>query len=450
MIVGAGQVGQYLCEKFSFEGQEVVLIDRDEEKLKSLERELNIQTFCGSGASAKVLAEAGIAKTDLFIAVTDSDEVNLVACFMSRKYDVKTRIARVRSEDLLLSDSLVDKDIFGIDLIISPNWAMAEEIVKLIQVSEAFDTAEFAEGQVYLLGYIVGENHPFAGKTLHEIGSLSSDAQYVMAAIIREGHTIIPRGEDKIEPGDKIYLVILREDMAKVEELFGFSSKMPETIFIIGGGDIGYLVARHIEDMDISADLKIVEADKGRCEFLSENLSKTMVLNVDALDIHSLLEEGIDTADLIIATTNSDTTNILGSLMAKHHGTKRCIVKVGRHDFLPMLDKLGIDVTLSPRQVAADMIIRYVRMADIVSVATLLDSDAEVIELTVPDSKRFDNVPLKDLQIPKGAVVGAIVREGKASIPSGDSIIKPGDNLVIFFTKDAAKKIENFFQAKGS
>ncbi len=448
MIVGAGQVGQYLCEKFSSEGQEVVLIDRDEEKLASLERELNIQTHHGNGASARVLAEAGIAKTDLFIAVTNSDEVNLVACFMSRKYEVKTRIARVRSEDLLMSDALGSDDIFGIDLIISPNWAMAEEIVKLVHVSEAFDTAEFANGQVELLGYTVGEDHPFAGKTLYEIGTMSSDVQYVMAAIIRQGKTIIPRGEDKIEPGDKIYLVILRQDLAKVEELFGFSSKVPESVFIVGGGDIGYLVARQLEEMDV--EIKIAEADKGRCEFLAENLSRTIVLNVDALDIQALLEEGIDSADIIVAVTDSDTTNILGSLLAKHHGTKRCIVKIGRHDFLPMLDKLGIDVTLSPRQVAADMILRYVRRANIVSVATILESDAEVIEVTVPDSKRFDKIALKDLQMPKGAVIGAIVRDGKASIPSGDTIIKPGDNLVIFFTKDAAKKVENFFQSKES
>jgi len=448
LIVGAGQVGQYLCEKFSSEGQEVVLIDRDEEKLASLERELNIQTYLGNGASARVLAEAGIAKTDLFIAVTNSDEVNLVACFMSRKYDVKTRIARVRSEDLLASDSLGSKELFGIDLIISPNWAMAEEIIKLIQVSEAFDTAEFANGQVELLGYIVGEDHPFAGKTLHEIGTISSDVQYVMVAIIRQGKTIIPRGEDKIEPGDKIYLVILRQDLPKVEELFGFSSKVPDSVFIVGGGDIGYLVARQLEEMDV--EIKIAEADKARCEFLAENLSRAIVLNVDALDIQALLEEGIDSADIIVAVTDSDTTNILGSLLAKHHGTKRCIVKIGRHDFLPMLDKLGIDVTLSPRQVAADMIIRYVRRADIVSVATILESDAEVIEVTVPDSKRFDHVALKDLQMPKGAIIGAIVRDGKASIPSGDTIIKPGDNLVIFFTKDAAKKVENFFQSKAS
>ena len=445
MIVGAGQVGQYLCKKFSAEGQEVVLIDKNENKLQRLERELNILTVQGSGASARILAEAGISKTDLFIAVTDSDEVNLVACFVSRHYNVKTRIARVRSEELLMHDSVLNEEVLGIDLIISPDWAMADEIIKLIQVSEAFDTAEFSDGQVLLVGYIVHDNHPFIGKSLYEIGQLSADTQYVMTAIIRKGETIIPRGEDVIQAGDKIYLMMLRRDMNRVERLFSFSSRLPGRIFIIGGGDIGYMVARQLEETPI--EIKVVEIDKKRCEFLSENLSNCIVLNMDGLDAQALIEEGIDKADLVIAVTRSATTNILGSLLAKHHGAKRCIIKITRHDFIPMLDKLGIDVALSPRQVAADMIIRYVRRADIVSVATILDTDAEVIEVSVPESKRFDHVPLKDLKIPTGSLVGAVVREGRAFIPSGDSVIQPGDNLVIFFTREAARKVEDFFQA---
>ncbi len=445
MIVGAGQVGQYLCKKFSSEGQEVVLIDKNENKLQRLERELNILTVQGSGASARILAEAGISKTDLFIAVTDSDEVNLVACFVSRHYNVKTRIARVRSEELLMHDSVLNEEVLGIDLIISPDWAMADEIIKLIQVSEAFDTAEFSDGQVLLLGYIVHDNHPFIGKSLYEIGQLSADTQYVMTAIIRKGETIIPRGEDVIQAGDKIYLMMLRRDMNRVERLFSFSSRLPGRIFIIGGGDIGYMVARQLEETPI--EIKVVEIDKKRCEFLSENLSNCIVLNMDGLDAQALIEEGIDKADLVIAVTRSATTNILGSLLAKHHGAKRCIIKITRHDFVPMLDKLGIDVALSPRQVAADMIIRYVRRADIVSVATILDTDAEVIEVSVPESKRFDHIPLKDLKIPTGSLVGAVVREGRAFIPSGDSVIQPGDNLVIFFTREAARKVEDFFQA---
>ncbi len=443
MIVGAGLVGQYLCEKFSSEGQEVVLIDKDKAKLDRMEKELNILTVHGSGASARILAEAGIAKTDLFIAVTDSDEVNLVACIMSRRYDVKTRIARVRNEDFLTPGMALNEEALGVDLLISPDWAMADEILKLIHISDAFDTAEFAEGKVVLLGYVVTADNPHIGKSLFDLGRQHGTSHYVMTAIIRDGETIIPRGDDVIQEGDKIYLMVLKHEMAKVEQLFNFASQLPDRVFIIGGGDIGYLVARQLEELNI--DIKIVEEDTERCKFLSENLAHSLVLNFDGLEAQDLLEEGIDLADLVIAVTGSDTTNILSSLLAKHHGTKRCITKITRHDFIPMLGKLGIDVALSPRQVAADMILRHVRRGSIVSVATILDSDAEVMEVTVPDTKTFASRPLKDCGCPKGSVVGAIVRNGEVSIPSGDSIIQPGDNLVIFFTRDAARDVEHFF-----
>ncbi len=443
MIVGAGLVGQYLCSKFSSEGQDVILIDRDKDKLLRIEQEMNILTVHGSGASARILAEAGIAKTDLFIAVTDSDEVNLVACIMSRQYDVGIRIARVRNEDFLTPGMSLNEEALGIDLLISPDWAMADEIMKLIHVSEAFDTAEFAGGKVVLLGYVVNENNPHVGRSLFELGREHGTHHYVITAIIRDGETIIPRGEDTIRAGDKIYLMVLREEMARVEQMFNLASRLPAKVFIIGGGDIGYLVARRLEELDL--EIKIVEEDVERCRFLSENLGHSIVLNFDGLDAHDLLEEGIDLADLVIAVTGSDTTNILSSLLAKHHGTRRCITKITRHDFVPMLGKLGIDVALSPRQVAADMILRYVRRGSIVSVATILDSDAEVMEVTVPERKRFDNVKIKDCPFPRGSVVGAVVRGESVFIPSGNSVIRPGDNLVIFFTRDAARDVEKFF-----
>ncbi|MDH4317387.1 MAG: Trk system potassium transporter TrkA [Desulfobulbaceae bacterium] len=444
MIVGAGLVGQYLCKKFSSEGRDVVLIDRDEEKLQRLEREMNIMTAHGSGASARTLAEAGVAKTDLFIAVTDSDEVNLVACIMSKQYNnVATRIARVRNEDFLTPGLPLNEEALGIDLLISPDWAMTEEIVKLIHVPEAFDTAHFAGGKILLLGYHVHEDNPFIGHSLIELKTIHGGHQFVITAIIREGQTIIPRGNDSIQAGDKIYIMVRQNDMVKVEKLFNLTSTLPNKIFIIGGGNIGYMIARQLEEL--GAEIKLVEEDPKRCEFLSENLAHTIVLNFDGLAANDLLEEGIDLADLVIAVTGSDTTNILSSLLAKHHGTKRCITKITRHDFVPMLGKLGIDVALSPRQVAADMILRYVRRGSIVSIATILDTDAEVMEVTVPQHKNFDNVPLKELNFPNGSLVGAIVREQWNFIPSGETIIKPGDNMVVFFTKDAATAIENFF-----
>lgn len=447
MIVGAGQVGYHLSEKLSVEGQEVVLVDRDESKLRRIEKELNILPVIGSGASSRILEEAGIDKTDLFIAVTDSDEVNLVACIISKQYNVKTRIARVRNEDFYSQGTALSEKALGIDLLISPDLAMAEEVVELSTMSEAFERAEFAGGQVEVVGYLVTEENPCVGQCLIDLRASNREHEFVIVAIIRDGETIIPRGDSIVQPGDKIYIALRKTDMSTIEPLlFNTYSKAPKQVFIIGGGTIGLLVARQMEKKKI--DVSLVELDENRCEYLSEQLDDTVVLNCDGLEAQALLDEGIDRADLVISVTNSDTTNILSSLLAKHHGAKKCITHITSPGFIPLLGKLGIDTALSPRMVAANMILRFVRGGGkIVSVATLLGSEAEVIELTVPDSKTFKDKPLKSINFPIGAIVGAIVRANQVIIPSGNTVLKPNDNLVIFFTKDSLQAVENFFEA---
>jgi trk system potassium uptake protein TrkA len=444
MIIGAGQVGRHLSRKFSAEGQDVVLIDRNENRLRRLERELNILAVHGNGASIRVLEDAGIDNTELFIAVTDSDEVNLVACLLSMKYNVKKRVARVRNEDFLSLEAPLNEKALGIDMLISPDRAMTDEIMQLITVSEAFYSAEFAAGQVSLLGYMIHENNPCAGVTLQKLKEKKGSYRYVVAAIIRDEMTIIPGGDDRIAVGDKVYLMVRKQDIAEVENMFNLASKVPELVFIIGGGTIGFSVAKRLENLGIN--VRLVEEDADHCEFLTENLGNTLVLNFDGLEANVLLEEGIEKADLIIAVTDSDASNILSSLLAKHHGAKKCITKINRHDFIPLLGKLGIDIALSPREVAADMILRYVRRGAIVSVTTILGSDAEVIELKVPDRPKFKDAPLKSLFFPKGAIVGAIVREKQVFIPSGETTLQPDDNLIIFFTKEAIHHVEAFFE----
>lgn len=446
MIVGAGMVGYHLSEKLSVEGQEVVLIDQDESKLRRIERDLNILTVRGSGASARVLEEAGIAKTDLFIAVTDSDEVNLIACIISKNYNVKTRIARVRNDDFYAQGTSQAEKSLGIDLLISPDLAMAEEIMHLINVSAAFEVAEFARGQVELLGYVAQESHPCVGSTLLKLREMQGIYDFVIVAITRDDQTIIPHGQDTIEPGDKVYLVMRKSEVPAVERLlFNTESQMPKNVFIVGGGIIGHLVARQLEQKKIN--VRLVEQNKARCEYLSEQLETGVVLNCDGLEAQDLLDEGIDQADLVISVTNSDTTNILSSLLAKHHGAKKCITHINSPGFIPMLDKLGIDVPLSPRQVAANMILRFVRGGGkIVNVATLMGSNAEVIELKVPKREHFVDLPLKRLAFPKGSIVGAIIRNDQVIIPSGDTKLQPNDNLVVFFTQQALSALESLFE----
>ncbi len=445
MIVGAGEVGRYLCGKLSVEGQEVVLVDEDEVKLRRLERDLNILFVHGSGASMRVLEEAGIDRTDLFIAVTDSDEVNLISCILSKQYNVQSRIARVRNEDFYSQASQGPEEALDIDLLISPDLAMAEEILRLSAISDAFDVAEFANGQVELLGYEVYRGNPTVGKTLQQIQAMQPQNYFVMAAIIRGQQTIIPRGDDIIKAGDKIYLVARKKDHAHVEAAFQFTSHMPRDVFIIGGGIIGYTVAKALERKKIN--VRLIEQNHDTCERLTGRLNRAVVLNFDGLEAHDLLAEGIDQADLVISVTDSDTTNILSSLLAKHHGARKCITKITKPDFIPMLGKLGIDVGLSPRLVAADMILRYVRGGGkILAVATLLGADAEVVEILVTEDREdLTGVPLMELSFPRDAVLGAIVRRKKVIIPSGQTRLKTGDTLVIFFAKDGMAKVEAFF-----
>ncbi len=445
MIVGAGEVGRHLCEKLSVEGQEVVLVDEDEDKLRRLERDLNILPVHGSGASMRILEEGGIDRTDLFIAVTDSDEVNLIACILSKQYNVQSRIARVRNEDFYSHSAQGPDEALDIDLLISPDLAMAEEILRLSALSDAFDVAEFADGQVELLGYEVYKGNPTVGKSLQQIQAMQSQNYFVIAAIIRGQHTIIPRGDDVIEAGDKIYLVARKKDIMDVEAVFHFTSHMPKDVFIIGGGIIGYTVAKALEKKKIN--VRLIERNPAICDRLTGQLDKTVVLNFDGLEAHDLLEEGIDQAGLVISVTNSDTTNILSSLLAKHHGAQKCITKITKPDFIPLLGKLGIDVGLSPRLVAADMILRYVRGGGkILSVATLLGADAEVVEILVTEDKEeLTGIPLMELAFPREAVLGAIVRKKKVIIPSGQTKLKLGDTLVIFFAATAMEQVEAYF-----
>ncbi len=445
IIAGAGRVGRYLCEKLSGEGQEVVLIDNNETTLRRLERHLNILAIPGSAATARVLEEAGIDKADLFIAVTDSDEVNLVSCIISRQYSVKSRVARVRSEDFYGSGKSLTEKALGVDLLISPDIAMADETIKLSQLSDAFDVAEFAGGQVLLLGYMINEGNPAVGVPLAQLQAKQKQNNFVIVSIIRAGKTIIPHGDTSIEANDQIYVVARKKDLLAVELLFHFTTKAAKKIFIIGGGAIGYLIAKRMEQHRF--DVRLVEENLERCHFLTSVLENTVVLNFDGLEAGDLLEEGVDMADLVISVTENDTTNLLSSLLAKHHGAKRCITKITRPDFIPLLGKLGVDVALSPRLLAADMILRFVRGREkVLSVATIQNSDAEVLEMLVPDNIKFRDVPLKSLDLPRDAVIGAIVRKTKVIIPSGETKLQEDDKMVIFALRDAIAKIESFFE----
>ncbi len=447
LIVGAGQVGRFLCERLSTEGHEVTLIDRDQEQLNMAQDRLNVMVVLGNGASAETMEQAGIKEADIVMAVTDLDEVNILSCLLAREYGVGKRIARVKSIDYLSQGAVLSKDKLGIDLMINPDDAVADELANLAGRAGTFDVAEFVEGQIQFLGYRITAESPLCDLTLKELGEIRGMYRFVVVAIARGGHTIIPRGDDTIQVGDSIFIFAHKEELPSIQYLLHIKEeqhKGTRRAFILGGGRIGLRVARTLEKRNFN--VRLVERDQQRCEKLSAQLQKTMVIHAEGTDIRVLLDEGVGDADVFIAVTENDETNILCSLLCKHHGTHRTLCLVNRPEFLDLAPSLGVDACVSPRLSAASAILKFARRGNVISLATIEGSNSEVLEFEIKSDSQIINTPLKDLSFPRGAIIGAIVHGKSYQIPDGENILKVGDRVMVFALPESLSKVERFFE----
>ncbi len=446
LIVGAGQVGYFLCDRLSREGHEVTLIDQDEEKIERAQDRLNVLGVTGNGASADVLEQAGIKETEIFIAVTNMDEVNILACLLAREYQVKTRVARTKSIEFTNSKAVLSKEKLGIDLLINPEDAVAEELCKLACSAKAFDVAEFAEGQIHFQGYRITPESPLCDLTLAELGELRGMYKFVVVAINRGSDTIIPRGDDSIQAGDRIYIFAHQQELPAINYLLQ-SEKVEEKpthrAFILGGSRIGLQVAQRMENLQFNT--KLIEKDEDRCYKLAEQLNKTVVLNAEGLDVPTLLDEGLADADVFIAVTENDETNILTCLLAKQHHVRRTLALVSQPELLGLASDLGIDACVSPRLAAAGTILKFVRRGDIISLTAVDGSNSEVLEIEIKENSGLSDMPLRDLHFPRGAIIGAIVHGSSYEIPTGESLLQSGDRVLIFALPEALHKVERFF-----
>jgi len=447
LIIGAGQVGYFLCNRLSREGHAVTLVDQDEETIERAQDRLNVLGVCGNGASAEILEQAGIKDTDIFIAVTNMDEVNILACLLAREYKVNTRVARTKSIEYTGNKAILSKEKLGIDLLINPEDAVAEELFKLACTSRAFDVAEFAEGQIHFQGYRITEDSPICNLTLAELGELRGIYRFVIVAIHRGKTTIIPRGEDSIQAGDRIYIFAHQNELPAIHYLLRPGEKECKTskqrAFILGGSRIGLQIAQNMERQSIST--KLIEKNEDRCYKLAEELNKAVVINAEGLDLQTLLDEGMEDADVFVAVTDNDQTNILTCLLAKQHSVKRTLALVSQPELIDLASELGIDACVSPRMAAASTILKFVRRGEIISLTAVEDSDSEVLEFEIKHDSGLLNVPLSELHFPRGAIIGAIVRGSSYEIPTGDSQLAEGDRVVIFALPDALQKVERFF-----
>jgi trk system potassium uptake protein TrkA len=446
LIVGAGQVGCFLSQRLCNEGHEVVLVDQDQSHLDRVQEELNVMTVSGNGASAEVLEQADIKSCDIFIAVTDLDEVNILACLLAREYKVGKRLARVKSIEYSSQGAVLSKEKLGIDLLINPCDEVADEMVKIACRSGAFDVAEFVEGRIQFLGYRIGADSPLCGITLQELGELRGIYDFVVVAIARDEKTIIPRGEDVIEEGDSIYVIAREKDLPAIQYLIESKKKKKRTtprVFILGGSQEGVRIASQLERLHF--DVRLVERNLRRCRKVAAQLEKTNVIQADGNDMPALLEEGLAQAELFIAVTGSDETNILCSLLYKQQTQGRALALVNRPELLNLAPGLGIDACISPRMAAAGAMLKYVRYGSVVSLAAVEGSNAEVLEMEVKQDNPHIGVPLKSMGFPKGALIAAIVRGDDYQIATGESSIKAGDRVVVFALPEALTKVDRFF-----
>ncbi|MBO8158420.1 Trk system potassium transporter TrkA [Thermosyntropha sp.] len=441
IIIGAGKVGFSIAQLLSMEDQDVVVIEQDEERVKLIEETLDVQVIQGSGASWSVLESAGVKSAEMLVAVTEYDELNMIACLLAKQYGVKTTIARVRNPEYVETPHFSPESLLGIDLIINPERVTAEEIAKIIKNPEVLDIEYYADGKVQLVEFVVPDNSPAINMKLKDLDT----SKYVIVSIARKHKMIVPSGDDVIKAGDHVYLMANTADMPDVLKSLGIYRRKIEHVTILGAGRTGCYLAHIIEKEKLPVNIKIVEKDEKRAREISAKLKYSLVIHGDGSDLDLLENENIGQSDLFVAVTDDDKINLLSCLIAKNLGVKKTIAKIKRADIMPLMEQIGIDIVLSPRILTAGAILKYIRKGNVVSVTVLGDERAELLEFYVQPGSFAVGKQLRKIKFPNGSVVGAIVRNGKVIIPDGNSKIQPDDQLMVFSLPRSIHKVEKLF-----
>ena len=441
IIVGAGEVGYHIARKLSQENKDVVLIDREEDRLKFVSDTLDVQTLHGSGASPSLLREAGIDSADMIVAVTDSDESNLVACLISRVLSPNTmRIARIRNQEYIRLEALMGEGVLGLSLAINPESEVVKTIGRLLEVPGAMDVIDFADGRVRLIGLKISPDSHLVGLTMVALQEISAEAHILIAAIHRDDKVIIPHGQTRLMANDLAYVVTRPQEVDNVLSFFGLPHNTVRSVFIVGGGQVGTLLAREMESKGIKA--KLIERNADHCRVLSETLDKTIVLKGDGTDQSILEEENVSDADVFIAVTNDEEENVLSCLLAKRLGVRQTITRVNKFAYIPLVTAIGLETLVSSRLSAVSTILRNIRRGKVVSVAALKGEDAEIIEFEALKTSDIVGRPLKDIKFPRQALIATIVRDDQVIIPKGGTVIKPEDRIIIIARREAIPKVE--------
>ncbi|MCC1483228.1 Trk system potassium transporter TrkA [Winogradskyella immobilis] len=444
IIAGAGEVGFHLAKLLSFESQEITLIDNKKDGLTYAGEHLDIKTIKGDATSITTLREARIEIADLFIAVTSSETTNITACALAKQLLAKKTIARISNTEFIDNKETVSFSKFGIDELISPESLAASEIELLLNQYGFNDTYEFEEGALTMLGLRISRTAAFVGKTVKEAAELYSELHFIPIAIQRFGtqYTIIPRGDTIFKEGDKVVFVTSK---GGDQELFDLSGKVKveiKDVMILGGSQIGYKTAK---DLGQSKNVKIIESRKDIAEELADDLPNALVICGDGRNVDILEEENISDMDAFISVTGNSETNIMSCLLAKSKGVKKTIALVENMDYYQLSQSIGIDTLINKKLLAANNIFRYIRKGEVVAMTKLTNMNAELLEFVVKPNSKITNKIIKELNFPRSAIFGGVIRSGIGLIPLGDFKIEAGDRVVVCCLPRSISQVEKFF-----
>ncbi len=440
VIIGAGEVGYHVAKILCVENDVVVIDERDSACIRA--EELDVQVIKGNGANASILGSV-LHKAEILVALTGSDEVNIVACMAAKlivpyNENVKT-MARVSNPDYI-DKPVAKRTQLGIDTMVCPELALSSEVADVLSIPSAIEAMQFADGKVNMTDFIVRKDCDLVGKKIKE---LPMSECCIVSALFRSTGIIIPHGNDIIKANDHIVIIGESKSMHKIINMFGKASSRRSRIMIIGGGVVGFYLAKILSKTN--ADIKIVDVDKERCDFVANSLPNVLVLNSDGADINLLKEEGVGDMDVVIALTNIDEKNLLCALLAKQLGASKVIGRVDHFDYVPLFEMVGIDKAVSPREATVKEVLKLTGGTGIEMLTKIEGERAEIIEFTATDHSKIVGIPLSKVDFPKGAIINMVVHKGNTFVPGGDSVIERDDHVVIFSLPSAHKKVEQLF-----